>query len=101
MPREETIRLSDLVIALRDEIDRMQEALSDRGGDAILEIEKAEVELTFGVEASQGGKGGISFKVFGIGFEGGGEAGRSDMVTQKLKLSLVPVPGADIGVAEE
>lgn len=97
----DTVRLSDLVIALRGEIDRMQEALASSGGPAILEIEKAEVELTFGVEATHGGKGGISFKVFGIGFEGGAEAGRSDLVTQKLKLSLVPAPGADVGVAEE
>jgi Trypsin-co-occurring domain 2 len=98
---DNTVSLSALVAALRDEIDIMQDHLAASGKEALLKIDSAEVEISFGVEESTSAKGGISFKVFGIGFDGGGDTAAKNLVQQKLVLKLVPIADIGVAVAEE
>jgi len=94
---EPPVTLSSLVAALRSEIDAMQANLAQSGRDALLSIETAEVEISFGVERSGSAKGGFSLKVFDIGFEAGADNGWNNLAQHKLKLTLRADP--DIGVA--
>ena len=89
-------------------LDRVLEALrrdllaaqrSATSASAGLMIKDAEVELAFTVEAKAGGGGEINLKVFGVGVGGGLDRERSDSSVHRIKLTLVPLPGADRAIA--
>jgi hypothetical protein len=82
----ETIKLADFLEDLRAEL---TEALR-RGGDAELRFatRSIDLELQIAADAKKDGSGKISFKLFGIGAEGGGGGGSVSSSTQILKMSL-------------
>jgi hypothetical protein len=82
----ETIELSDFIAELREELGKAISA----GKDAELRfVAKAvELELQVAAESKNDGSGKLSFKVFGIGLDGGGGRSTSATATHKITLSL-------------
>ncbi|WP_405889854.1 hypothetical protein OG427_07345 [Streptomyces sp. NBC_00133] len=85
--------------ALRKDLAAAQQRLLDANQNAILNLKETEVELTFTVEHTGKGKGGINLKVFGVGFEAGGEKGTNRSSVHRLKVILEPTD--ILGVADE
>lgn len=85
----EEIDLSQFIDELRRELG---EAIA-KGANAELHFQPKdiEVELQFAAESKRDGSGKLSFKVFGIGAEGGGGLARTTSATHRLKLSLALV----------
>jgi NTP-dependent ternary system trypsin peptidase co-occuring protein len=81
--------LVDVIRSLRAEI---QEATT-AGIDESLRFKLGPIELEFQVVAAKeaGADGKISFHIFGVGAEIGGNAKGSDQRTQRIKLVLTPV----------
>ncbi|GFE17966.1 hypothetical protein Sgleb_60130 [Streptomyces glebosus] len=86
--------------ALRSDLAAAQQRLLNADQEAILNLKETEVELTFTVERTGKGKGGINLKVFGVGFEAGGEKGTNQSTVHRLKVTLEPSQ-ALLGVAGE
>jgi hypothetical protein len=85
----EAFELSDFIAQLRAELST---AILEGANSKLRFVAKAvELELEIGAETRNDGSGKISFKVFGIGAEGGGGLARGSTVTHKLKLTLEPI----------
>jgi len=86
--------LRDVISALINELRQANQVACDwyRGhqGSPVLELAGATVELT--VEVAADDHGGLSFKVFGVGADGGVQHTRS--TTTKMVVNIVPHAGA-------
>jgi hypothetical protein len=91
---DETFDLAEVLGALHADLLKAEEHVQ---GEARLFVSETEVEITFTVERSKEGGGGLNLKVFGVGAEasGKGTSGRIDAHRITLKL----LPHGDIGVA--
>ena len=88
----EALELSNFIAQLREELGK---AIAEGATSELRFVAKAvELELEIGAETKKDGSGKISFKVFGIGGEGGGGLARGSTVTHKLKLTLEPIDAA-------
>lgn len=90
--------IADQSMGIADAVDTLRRELADaieRGDGKALRfsVNGIELELSVACEISAGGK--ASFKVLGIGAEL--NAGGKDVVTHKVKLSLMPSNGKDGG----
>jgi hypothetical protein len=89
----ESIQLAKFIEDLRAEL---SDAIA-QGAQAKYRFraKEIEVELQVGVESTNEGSGKLSFKVFGIGAEGGGglTRGSSGLQTVKLSLELLDAEG--------
>lgn len=95
---EPTYGLPQIFEALRSDLIASQEALRGADKKPIMQVTAAQIELTFTLDHSMKGGGGINLKFFGVGFEGKGETGRTEGRAHNLTVNLGPVPGADTGV---
>ncbi|GAB7188979.1 hypothetical protein ATKI12_8810 [Kitasatospora sp. Ki12] len=86
--------------ALRSDLVAAQQRLLNGNQEAILNLKETEVELSFTVERAGKGKGSINLKVFGVGFEAGGEKGANRSTVHRLKVTLEPSQ-ALLGIADE
>lgn len=88
----EAIELSDFISQLRGELSEAMKV----GKDAELRfVAKAiDLELKVAAETKKDGSGKLSFRVFGIGAEGGGGLAHAATTTQTIKLSLALVDRA-------
>jgi hypothetical protein len=64
---EEAIGLAELIVAVRDELERADAARLDPAGDALLELREVELELQFSVRRARSGRGGLDFQVLSAG----------------------------------
>lgn len=86
MAREST-GLTDLVAALRSEIDRAQTKLAEQGKEAMFNLDHVEAEVHFVIEKGAGGGGG--FNIHFVAVEAKGNYKSQNV--HKLKISLTPV----------
>lgn len=97
------IELSEYIAELRSELAKAIAA--GKSEELRFVADNIELELEIGAETKLEGTGKLSFKVFGIGAEGGGGGSRGATTGQRLKLSLklvdktgkAPFIGADAG----
>lgn len=82
----ETVELADYIANLREQLSL---AILE-GGDKELRFraKSIDIELSVGVTHKHDGSGKLSFKVFGVGVEGGGGLAREAESINTLKLSL-------------
>ena len=88
--KEAGVEVLDLVKGLRDAIESSQEALKERGQDAMFQIDKVEAEIHFVVEKTAGAGGGFNIHFVTIGAKGSYK--KENVHT--LKLTLSPVGGS-------
>ncbi len=82
--------LPEVFEALRHDLVAAQDKLRDEKRDPVMKLGGAEIELTFTLQRDTKGKGGVNLKVFGVGFEAGGERGRTESAVHKIKIMLEP-----------
>jgi hypothetical protein len=86
-PQDATFGLDEVLHALgRDLLRAEQQAKQQAFG---LYVKDAEVELSFTVEKSAKGGGGLNLKVFGVGFSGEGQQLRDSVSVHRIRLSLI------------
>jgi hypothetical protein len=93
--------LPEIFEALRDDFVAAQRQLASTNGEPIMQLAETEVELAFTVEHSGKGKGGVNLKVFGVGFEAGGEKGTTRSGVHRLTVKLSPAGIIDVLEVEE
>jgi len=97
MPEEPSpLGLADMLRALRQELERARENVKNSGGQPLLDLEGAEVEVKFTVAKEGGGKGGVNVHFFAV--EIGGKYNSEEV--HRLTLKLHPSKGAEVSVAE-
>jgi hypothetical protein len=92
---ENTFGLDEVIGALSRDLKKAQKDASK--GDAYgLYLGSAEVELQFTVQrtTTKGAKGGVNFRVFGIGagVDANASAGSSDETVHRITIQLIPKP---------
>ncbi len=80
------LELAEFIEKLRGEL----ETAIVQGDDSEVRFvaDKIDLELKIAAERSADAKGGVSFKVFGVGAEAGGGGKASNAVTQTIRMSL-------------
>jgi len=91
-----SIGLADFLTQIRSEIELSQQNLKAQGKIAMLNLDSAEVEVSFGVKKEVTGSGGVEFYIFAI--EAGG--GHKSEEIHRLKLKLKPAGSTPVAVAE-
>ena len=91
------LRLADMLGALREELQQARANVKGSGGEPLLNLEGAEVEVKFTVAKEGSGKAGIEVHFFAV--EIGGKY-KSEEV-HRLTLKLHPPRGAAVSVADE
>jgi hypothetical protein len=86
-PEDATFGLDEVLHALGRDLLRAEEQAKQQAFG--LYVKDAEVELSFTVEKSSKGGGGLNLKVFGVGFSGEGEQLRDSVSVHRIRLSLV------------
>lgn len=86
---ESTLPLSDVIRALRAEI--VAGSIAAENEIVRFELGPIDVELSVVAQREGGPNGKITFGVFGMGAELGGNAKFASEQTQKIKLNLKPV----------
>jgi hypothetical protein len=66
-PEAATIGLAELIVAVRDELEKADAARLDRADDELLELREVELELQFEVRRRRPGRGGLDFRVLSAG----------------------------------
>ncbi|HEU0099809.1 MAG TPA: trypco2 family protein [Allosphingosinicella sp.] len=82
----ESMDLSNFIAELRREL--VEAMAAGAGAELRFQPKDIEIEVQIAAEKKDDGSGKISFKVFGIGAEGGGGVERSSAAIQKVKLTL-------------
>lgn len=85
---EPTFGLDEMLHALRRDLVAANEALDD--GVPILNVGGVEVEVAFSLERTSEKSGGVNFKIFGVGVEGGGKGATGRTYANRVKLTLTP-----------
>jgi Trypsin-co-occurring domain 2 len=93
--------LAEIFEALRNDFVAAQRQLVNADREPIMQLGETEVELAFTVEHAGKGKGGVNLKVFGVGFEAGGEKGTTRAAVHRLMVKLSPAGIIDVLDAEE
>jgi hypothetical protein len=87
------IGLAELIVAVRDELEKADAARLDRADDATLELREVELELQFEVRRARSGRGGLDFQVVSADESDDAEASRATppaRQTQKLRVLYGP-----------
>ena len=88
-PRPEAaIGLAELIVAVRDELEKADTARLDRAEDSLLELREVELELQFEVRRARSGRGGLDFRVLAAGAPG--STPTSAPQAQKLRVLYGP-----------
>ena len=64
---EAAIGLAELIVAVRDELEKADATRLDRAEDSLLELREVELELQFEVRRARSGRGGLDFQVLAAG----------------------------------
>lgn len=89
-PEAAAIGLAELIVAVRDELEKADAARLDRAEEALLELREVELELQFEVRRTRPGRGGLDFRVLSVG-AGGATAGTEPAPqTQRLRVLYGP-----------
>jgi hypothetical protein len=93
-PRPEAaIGLAELIVAVRDELEKADTARLDRADDALLELREVELELQFEVHRARPGRGGLGFRVLSAGAPAGDDRtgpGAAPAHAQRLRVLYGP-----------
>jgi Trypsin-co-occurring domain 2 len=90
--------IPDVLKALRYDIEQSQKNLLDANKKPVMKLASGDVEIAFTVESKGKGKVGVNLKVFGVGFEAGGEKERTTSTVHRLRLKLEPSDGTTSGI---
>jgi Trypsin-co-occurring domain 2 len=85
---EAAIGLAELIVAVRDELEKADTARLDRAEDSLLELREVELELQFEVRRARSGRGGLDFRVLAAGAAGSTPTPAPH--TQKLRVLYGP-----------
>jgi len=100
-PEAAAIGLAELIVAVRDELEKADAARLDRAEEALLELREVELELQFEVRRTRPGRGGLDFRVLSLGAAGATGAAEPAPQTQRLRVlygpafKLVEIDGGD------
>jgi hypothetical protein len=90
-PRPEAaIGLAELIVAVRDELEKADAARFDRADDALLELREVELEIQFEVRRGGPGQPGLGFRVLAAGDAGAEPAPLASHTAQRLRVLYGP-----------
>ena len=92
-----TIGIPEILISLREDLDKAQASLSETGNQPLLMLDSAEVELTVSLTHSSGKDGKAGFNVLGVNLGVGDKEDKIAQNTHKVKICLKPI--RSVGVA--
>jgi hypothetical protein len=90
-PRPEaTIGLAELIVAVRDELEKADAARLEHLEEPILELREVELEVQFEVSRARSGHGGLDFRVVSVGPSPGDDDSTPAARTQRLRVLYGP-----------
>ena len=85
---EPTFGLDEMLRALRRDLRAANENVGD--DTPLLNVGDVEVEVAFTLERTTEKAGGVNFKIFGVGVEGGGKGTSGRTYANRVTLKLTP-----------